>query len=245
MGKALETGLSVLEFISSKRSCTATEAAEALGINKSTASRVINTFIKRDMVEKNKSTGMYSVGPAILRMSNRYFKARGALGKIKAAMEFLMKRFGESLHLCALANDDAVVIEQSVSDSRLIVNAKIGNREPLHASAVGKCLLAFAAEEDRNSMLSHIAYARYTDNTITDEKTLLGELEKIRGRGYSEDLSELTPEIRCVAVPVFDSRGKCVYSLGVSGARSGMTEEKVKFIVETMTETLKELKIEN
>lgn len=241
MSRALENGIAVLEVISSKRACTVTEIADALGINKSTVSRIIKTFIQKDIVEKNSSSRMYSIGPAILQMSNTYYKARNIVGQIKSVMEALCRQIEESLHLCALSNGAAVVVEQVESASRLVVNARIGNREPLHASAVGKCLLAFVGEEEREAMLPNITFARFTDKTICDKDTLASELKKIRLAGYSIDDNELTPNIRCFAVPVFDARGRCIYSLGVSGTNSRMTPEKTRLIIEKMTAAVRPL----
>jgi DNA-binding IclR family transcriptional regulator len=234
VSKALENGIAVLEHVSSKRACTITEIAAALGINKSTVSRIIQTFIRKDMIERSRVSGMYSIGPAILQMSSRYYKVRNLAGQVKSAMEAVCRQVEESVHLCALSNDGAVVVEQVESASRLVVNARIGNREPLHASSVGKCLLAYAEENERQAMLANIRYERYTANTILSQEKLLEELESIRAKGYSIDDNELSNDIRCVAVPVFDSRGRCVYSLGVSGANSHMTTEKIHFIVEKL-----------
>lgn len=241
MSKALENGIAVLEIISSKRACTITEIAEALSLNKSTVSRIIKTFIQKDMVELNRSSRMYSIGPAILQMSNRYYKARNIIGQIKGVMENLCKQVEESVHLCALSNDVAVVVEQVESASRLVVNAKIGNREPLHASSVGKCLLAFVSDKEREHMLAKLQFERFTPKTICDKKTLLEELEKIRRQGFALDDNELTSDVRCVAMPIFDARGKCVYSLGVSGANSHMTPMKVREIIKKMKAAVKPL----
>ncbi len=241
MSKALENGLAVLEFISGKRSCTITEIANALGINKSTVSRIIKTFIQKDMVEVNRNSGMYSIGPSILQMSNNYYKGRNILGQIKGIMDALCRQVEESVHLCALSNDGAVIVEQAESSSRLVVNAKIGNREPLHASSVGKCLLAFATDSEREHMLTNITYEKFTPNTISSEEALKKELEKIRNDGYAIDDNELSLDIRCVAVPIIDSRKKCLYSLGVSGANSHMTKEKMDFIIKKMTAAVKSL----
>lgn len=234
MSKALENGIGVLELISSKRSSTVTEIAKALGIDKSTVSRIIKTFIQKDMVEINRISGMYSIGPAILQMSSNYYKSRNVVGHIKKVMDVLCRQVEESVHLCTLSNDGAVIVEQVESTSRLVVNAKIGNREPLHASSVGKCLLAFADNAERETMLANIKYEQFTPNTIISEEKLLIELEKIRKKGFSIDDNELTCDIRCVAVPILDSHKKCLYSLGVSGANSHMTTEKIRCIIKKM-----------
>lgn len=152
-------------------------------------------------------------------------------------MEQLAGEIRESVHLCVLANNSAVIIEQVMSDSRLVVNAKIGNSEPLYCSSVGKCLLAFAPDEIREKLISQITFDVFTDKTIRSSRELRTELQGVRERGYAVDNGELTEYIRCVAVPVFDERGSCNYSMGASGAMSRMTQEKLDRIIPLLQKT--------
>ncbi|MGI6213923.1 MAG: IclR family transcriptional regulator [Christensenellales bacterium] len=243
MSQALENGIAVLEYISSKRASTVTEIANALGLHKSTVSRIIKTFTQKNMVDYNRASKMYGVGPAILQMSSRYYKSHSIVARIKSIMETLAAQTGESVHLCALSNASAVVVEQTEGNNRLVVNAKVGNREPLHASAVGKCLLAFASGEEQEEMLAGYDYKRYTQKTICSKEQLLAELGTIGQSGYALDDNELSVDIRCVAVPIIDSTGKCIYSLGISGANSHMTEERIVFMAQKMMESTKQLLI--
>jgi hypothetical protein len=100
-----------------------TELADELQINKSTAFRILDTFLEADMVEKSKETLKYKLGPAILRLSEQYYKNFNIIALAKPFMERLAADIRESVHLCVLSNNKAVVIEQIMSDSRLVVNA--------------------------------------------------------------------------------------------------------------------------
>lgn len=244
MSLALENGIAVLDYISSKRVSSITEIANELGLHKSTVSRIIKTFIKRNMVDFNRVSRMYSVGPAILQMSNRYYKSHNIVGRIKNAMQNLANQMGESVHLCALSNASAVVVEQVEGANRLVVNAKIGNCEPMHSSSVGKCLLAFVDDSIRNDMLNQYTYTRFTDKTICDERSLNVELNKIKEQGYAIDDNELSVDIKCVAVPIVDNSGRCIYSMGISGANSHMSQEKIQIMIEKMSAVANALKEE-
>jgi DNA-binding IclR family transcriptional regulator len=237
MIQSLKKGIEALLFLASRKSVGVTELAEALEINKSTAFRILDTFLDANMVEKNKETLKYKLGPAILRLSEQYYRNYNIIADAKPLMERLAAEIRESVHLCVCANNSAVIIEQIMSDSRLVVNAKIGNSEPLHCSSVGKCLLAFAGESDREKMLSRIAFDVYTDKTIKTKEELLRELEKVRAQGYAVDDGELSEHIKCVAVPVFDEKGACQYSLGTSGAMSRMTGDKIERIIPLLLKT--------
>jgi len=237
MSQSLKTGIDALLILGTRKSVGVTELAQALDINKSTAFRILDTFLEANMVEKTKDTQKYKLGPAILKLSEQYYKNFSDIAEAKPLMNRLAEEIRESVHLCVCANSKAVVIEQTMSDSLLVVNAKIGNSEPLHCSAVGKCLVAFALEEEREKMLSGIGFEKYTDKTISSAEAFNAELTRVRAQGWAIDDGELSEHIRCVAVPVLDKKGNCKYSLGTSGASSRMTQEKIERIVPLMVKT--------
>jgi len=231
MSQSLRKGIDTLLFMSSRKSVGVTEVAEALDVNKSTAFRILDTLLSYDMVEQNKDNKKYKLGPAILQLSQRYNKNFSIIEVAKPVMERLAGEIRESVHLCVLANNSAVVIEQVISSSRLVVSAKIGNREPLHCSSVGKCLLAHAPDEIRNAILDIMTFDSFTPYTINNKESLAVELAKIREAGFAVDDRELSLDIKCVAVPIWDANGLCVYTLGTSGAAGRMTEEKIEKIL--------------
>ena len=241
MAQSLKNGIDALLFLASKKSVGVTELAEALGVHKSTAFRILDTFLDANMVQKNPETSKYRLGPAILRLSEQYYNYFGIVALAKPIMTRLASEIRESVHLCVLDNNSAVVIEQALSASRLVVNAKIGNSEPLHCSSVGKCMLSFVPEPVRETIIADITFEQFTENTIQDEQALREELARIRQRGYAIDDEELSEGIRCVAVPMFNERGACVYSLGVSGVVSRMTQEKLDKIVPLMQRAVNDM----
>ncbi len=227
MSQALERGLEALLFLASRKSIGVTELAKELNINKSTAFRVLETLQRYNMAEKNKETSKYKLGPAILKLSQQLYKNLNVISIARPFMSAYSLEVGEAVHLCILANDSAVIIEQIMTDSRITVNAKIGSREPLHASSVGKCLWAFSSEEKREKIFAEVHYERFTEHTITDEAELRAELERIRTTGYAIDDLELSEEIRCVAAPVFNHDGEAQYAIGISGPAYRMKDQRL------------------
>lgn len=241
MSQALKNGLDALLLVASRRSIGVTELAAELGIDKSTASRVLATLHEANMVERQQDTLRYGLGPAILHMYERYHRNLSVLAVARPVMERLATEIRESVHLGVLANDQAVVVDQVLSDSRLVVNAQVGGREPLHCSSVGKCLLAFAPDELRDSLLSGLSFEARTDNTITDLPRLERELDRVRHLGYATDAEELSPGITCVAVPIRNSRGSYEYALGASGAAGRMTPAKLDRVVPLMLHAARDI----
>ena len=243
MSQSLKKGIAALLFLASRKSAGVTELAEALNINKSTAFRILDTFLEANMVEKNRESLKYRLGPGILRLSEQYYKNFNIIEAARPVMEKLAADIHESVHLCVLANNSAVVIEQIMSNSRLMVNAKVGNNEPLHCSAVGKCLLAFTSAETREKIIPDLGFDVFTEKTIKTRDRLDEELDKVKEAGFALDDEELSRDIKCVAVPVFDGHGICTHSLGTSGAASRMTGEKIDRIVPLMLKAVKGISI--
>jgi DNA-binding IclR family transcriptional regulator len=227
MSQALERGLEALLFLASRKSIGVTELAKQLDINKSTAFRVLETLQRYNMAEKNKETSKYKLGPAILKLSQQLYKNLNIISIARPLMSAYSLEVGEAVHLCILANDSAVIIEQIMTDSRITVNAKIGSREPLHASSVGKCLWAFSSEEISEKLFATVKYQSFTEHTITDEALLRAELEIIRKMGYAVDDLELSEEIRCVAAPVFNHNGEALYAIGISGPAYRIKDQRL------------------
>ena len=220
MIQSLERGIQALVFLSKRRAAGVTEVADELGINKSTAFRILETLMASNMVAQEKAMSKYKLGPGILQLSNRLIKNLNIISLAKPYLVRLVEETGESAHLCMLSNDSAIVIEQAMSDSRLAVHAKVGNAEPVYCSSVGKCLLAFTDGQKRENILSKIKFEKFTKNTITDVPALCCELDKIVAKGYAVDNEEISEDILCIAAPVYDNSGTTVYSVGISGPKS-------------------------
>lgn len=225
MSQSLERGLEALLFLASRKSIGVTELAKELMINKSTAFRILETFQRYNMAEKNKETLKYKLGPAILELSQQLYKNLNILTVARPLMKAYAIEAGESVHLGILSNDSAVIIEQIMTDSRITVNAKIGKREPLHSSAVGKCLWAYSDNDTSEKLFADYHYQSFTAYTINNENSMRKELEKIQVIGYAVDDLELSEEIRCVAAPIFNQNGEAQYAIGISGPAYRLKDE--------------------
>lgn len=92
--------------------------------------------------------------------------------------------------------------------------SRTGSRLPLHATGVGKVLLAHAPDEVREAVLGGRLTAM-TPRTITSRATLDAQLERIRREGYATTEEEMTLGACSAAVPVTGPEGEVVASLGI------------------------------
>lgn len=127
---------------------------------------------------------------------------------------------GETVHLAVRDGESALYVERVVGRTSARVLSRTGTRLPLHATAVGKVLLASAPDDVTRAVLA--APARVTAWTITEPGRLAREIEQAARRGFARTSQEMTPGAWSVAVPVAPRDGTVVAALGVvvaSGAR--------------------------
>ena len=146
-----------------------------------------------------------------------------------------MERTGECAHLAVPAQGKVMYIDQVESPVTLRVNAQVGTMNPLHCTALGKVLLAYGDLDIPSDL------APFTPNTITDPETLRRHLEEIRRLGFAVDDEEFDIGVRCIAVPVFDFRGKAVGAIGISGPATRMTSERMPALTAIVIEIGKAL----
>lgn len=234
MVQALSRGLRILEIISENGAMTITEIARVLEVNKSTASRLVETLCYHDMVQLNKNTRKYQLGLRVLNLGTSLENNLDIIDIARPIIHSVAEELNQSVHICAFNNARTYVVDQVVCGSSYSLSATIGMIEPMHASSVGKCILAYRRKDVLDNMLEDYEFVKYTEHTIQNKETLEKELEKIRMQGYAVDREEIAYGVCCVAVPVFGIGKRVRYSIGISGTVAHMTEEKVRLYVERL-----------
>jgi IclR family acetate operon transcriptional repressor len=87
----------------------------------------------------------------------------------------------------------------------------------MHASGIGKALLAQMTDDRLSRLIATAPLDRFTARTLTEPSTLRADLEATRERGFAIDDEEKNEGMRCIAAPVFDLSGEAVAGLSVSG----------------------------
>jgi DNA-binding IclR family transcriptional regulator len=113
--------------------------------------------------------------------------------------------------------------------NRIVLNVS------LYSTAIGKALLAFMGEEKRENILKEMFFKRYTENTITDIKSLISELEKIKENGISWDKEETHYDVVCAAVPLFNG-SVCVGAIEIKVTPKNMNKQIIKKSVDKLRE---------
>ncbi len=107
-----------------------------------------------------------------------------------------------------------------------------GLSSPLHASGIGKALLATYEPDRTERLFRGKTFARFTDKTIGSLEQLREDIEATRHRGYAIDDEERTIGMRCVAAPILNFHGEAIAGISVSGPTHRLSDEKLKDIGE-------------
>jgi DNA-binding IclR family transcriptional regulator len=92
---------------------------------------------------------------------------------------------------------------------------EVGAELPLHASALGKAMLAYASEQAVADVMTE-PLARLTSRTLT-ASGLRDQLADVRERGYAYERDEAILGESSIASPIFDHSGNAVGAIGVVG----------------------------
>lgn len=198
-----------------------TELAEAFDVDKGNMSRLLQTLANYGFAEKDEVTRKYILGPQIVRLSRLVLTRMPLRETAKPYLKELVESTGECAHLAIVAQGQALYIDQEESPATLRVTTGIGTMAPLYCTALGKVLLAFAHAPLPDKLQA------YTVRTITDPAMLQHHLELVRNQGFAVDDEEYDFGVRCIAVPVYDYRDKCVAAVGISGPTSRITLENL------------------
>ncbi|QQC64588.1 DNA-binding transcriptional regulator KdgR [Paraburkholderia ginsengisoli] len=192
------------------------ELSQRLAMSKTTVHRVIQTLKALGYVTQEVETERYRL---TIRLFELGAKALESVDLVREA-DVEMRRIGqvtrEAVHLGAFDEDAIIYIHKIDADYGLRMQSRIGRRNPLHSTAIGKVLLAWMDPADAREVLSHVEFRKSTQKTLTCAEAVLSILPNVREQGYGEDNEEQEEGLRCIAVPVFDRFGRVIAGLSVS-----------------------------
>jgi len=220
------------------------EISRKLKIPKSSASYILRTLETQGYLTRDPEGGKYRVGLKILSLS------RGALSGIDVRevalpiMRHLMEKTNLTCHLAILDGPDAVYIEKVEPTGFLRVDTWVGRRMKVHATSVGKALVAHIAQEKLEKIIAQAGMEKRTPKTITTIPRLLKELEKIRTQGYAVDDEENNMGARCLGAPVFNQQGSIEAAVGLSGTINQVNTQTMPRIVEALKDAARHVSMQ-
>ena len=181
------------------------------------------------MVERT-SNGKFRLGLRLFDFGNRAIEQYDLRDRAQPHLRRLVAETEETAHLCILEAARVIYIDKIEPARSVRMITRIGASNPVHATSVGKAILAFLPEEKANDVIRRIRFERLTSRTIVTAEALHLELEKTHRRGYAIDDEELEEGLRCIAVPVLDAQRMPVAAVSISGPSFRVTAQKLPAI---------------
>jgi DNA-binding IclR family transcriptional regulator len=205
----------LLDLFAERPLLGAGEAARLLGVPRATTHRMLVTLRIAGVLESNEY-GQYRLGLRLFELGSFAPLRRRLHDESALPLERLATEVGLPTLLSVRDGDDLLCLEK-VHHRRADVPGRVGQRGPLHATAAGKVLLAYAP---RTAVEQYAAepLARFTPHTVVEPERLLTELEAVRDRGLAWEHDEHCLGIASVATGIWNRAGKIVAAISVSAA---------------------------
>lgn len=240
--QSLTRALTLLERLSeTPGGMNLTDLSLQLGMPTATVHRLLSTFEELNYVEQDNDLGLWFVGLKAFTVGNAFLGRRDYVTTARPYMEALVDQCGETVNLGVIDDGEVVFISQAESREVMRMIVRLGSRSPIHASGVGKALLASLSEARVARILERRGLARYTEKTIDNPNQLRDELEQVRRRGYALDDEEHAVGLRCVAAAIFDQNGESLAAISLSGPKARMVDGRLSELGSAISQTADEI----
>lgn len=196
---------------------TLTEIAACADLPISTAHRLVAELVQWGALVR-RSDGEYEVGPRLWALGLLAPMSRNLRELALPFMQDLAATTGENVHIAVRKGIHALYVDRIAGTRSVAIVSRSGSELPLHATGVGKVLLANADAGTFNRAMDRLV--RVTPYTVVDRPRMELQIAEVRRRGWADTSEEMTVGTCSIAVPIFDSREQVIAALGLVAASS-------------------------
>ncbi|APX17998.1 hypothetical protein BWR17_19090 (plasmid) [Phaeobacter inhibens] len=216
--KTLARGLDILEaVVSANRALRLKDIAEMFEMDMASAYRLTKTLEIKGFITRLPVGKTFGPGPKLAGLADPFGRHKEMLQMLRPIVENLSEKTGQVAHIGVLEDGRVVLTEVALTASaRVSVAQSAGDVEDIYCSAIGKALLAYIPEFEANALIRQQPFDKHTETTLTTASALRAELETIRKAGVAFDEREGSDDVACIAVPIRNSFGFAIASIGIS-----------------------------
>jgi DNA-binding IclR family transcriptional regulator len=215
--QSIERAAAILRLLAdASRRLGVSEIADSLGLARGTVHGILRTLQGVGFVEQDPETGRYQLGARLLHLGTSYLDVNELRSRAINWADALAARGGEAVRLGTLLEGKVLIVHHVFRPDDTLQTLEVGALLPLHASALGKVLLAYdtqAAAELRETELTPL-----TRRTLVTPAALRRELAKAREHGFAADIEESTLGQASIAAPIRGYGGLVVGAISITGA---------------------------
>lgn len=214
-GSVLGKAVTILHaFTAEDHGVTFAELQRRTGLPKGTLHRVAGDLVTARLLDRR--DGLFHLGGQLFELGMRASVERGLLEVATPFLEDLYERTHETVHLGLREGVEVVYVAKMGGHRQAKSPSRLGGRMPLHATAIGKALLAHAPDDVQRAVLAG-PLARHSPRTITAPGILRQQLDAVVESGVAFEYEESAVGLVCVAAPILDRDDRVVAALSVTG----------------------------
>jgi DNA-binding IclR family transcriptional regulator len=189
------------------------EISRSLDLAKGTTHGILQTLRKVGFVEQDRASGHYQLGAAMLRLGTGYLDVNELRSRSIIWADPLAARSGEAVRIGTVLDGQVLVVHHVFRPDDTFQTLDVGSLLPIHATALGKALLAYRAA----GAVVPLTLDRFTSCTLGTQRELTAALRQVREAGWSAEAEELTRGEASIAAPIRAYGGLVVGAIGISG----------------------------
>lgn len=198
------------------------DLSERVGLAKGTVHGLLRTLRAHGLVEQDAESGKYQLGPALVQLSNKYLELSEIRSRSLAWSELLAVRANEAVRVGSPHGRGVLVVHHVFRPDSSLQVLEVGAVLPIHASALGKAILAYLPAPERDAVLAE-DLPRLTGHTLP-ASGLRHDLKLVAGRRFAVEREEAILGEAAIAAPLFDRPGDVVGAVGITGPNERLLE---------------------
>lgn len=232
--RALDRGIQLLRILAKHGSLNLTDLSLHVGMPPSTVHRLLMTLKNRQLVDFEPAPQVWKIGIEAFRIGNAFILRSNLVEAGFEVMRWLVQETGETANLGIIDDGYVVFLSQVETPHPIRAFFPPGTRGPIHASGVGKMMLAEMPPQEAEAILRRRGLAELTPKTVVVSSDMFAQLETIRRQGWSLDDEESHVGMRCIAAPIYNAFGKAVAGVSISGPAARITESTTHDLAATV-----------
>ncbi|SCK45644.1 IclR family transcriptional regulator [Streptomyces sp. WMMB 322] len=209
--------------------------AASAGLSKPTAHRLLRVLTGEGWAVAHEG-GNYSIGPAV-RALGAAITGSGSRDSIERVIVELQKEVRQTVHVGVRSGDRIIYTHKVEGDQPFAMASRVGMYQPLHSTAIGKCILSGLDAGALDALVGRAGLGRRTDATITTRAALDEELARVREGGFALDEEENEANVRCIAVPLHTTGRQVAGAVSISTVTFVVAREEVLALRGALTRT--------
>jgi IclR family transcriptional regulator, acetate operon repressor len=221
--QSLSRGLDILEMLAASRDgLRLTDLAHEVGLSPSTVHRLLTTLELRGFATFDRARTRWRVGVNCFAAGATFLRRQDFVFHCLPFMRRLRDESAATVNLGIEERGKVVFLTRIEHQEPARAVARPGGCSPLHASGIGKALLAA-----RDARALPIALEPRTLKTIVDPAELRREIARVQQRGWAIDDEENAPGLRCLAAAIYDDRGVPVAAISIAAPLAEMRDARL------------------